>query len=160
MRSVHNWTLFVSLPSYIKDTNHAFNTFRDFNLQAKTNSFSLWTQLSPTTKDSWYSNIFLTNVLSNNLAPKRLFASLNSFSRLTAFRSRYYKLTESLWALKWDLVMLTFLSASSNTNFSTNSTAPNRNFTGATSMIALVQHLCSRQELDYFIAWVILFIRL
>ena len=30
-----------SLPSYIKDTNHALKTFCDF--QAKTNSFSLWT---------------------------------------------------------------------------------------------------------------------
>ena len=74
------------------------------------------------TKDFWHSNIFLTNAQTKNLAPKPLFASLNSFSRLTAFLSRITitsKLTESLWALKWDLVMLTFLSASSNNNFST-----------------------------------------
>ena len=60
-------------------------------------------------------------------------------------------LTESVWALKWDLVMLTFLSVSSNNNFSTNSTALNRNSTAATSTIALAQHHCSRQELVYFI---------
>ena len=43
--------------------------------------------------------------------------------------------------------MLTFLSASSNNNFSTNLTALNRNSTAATSTTAS----CSRQELDYFI---------
>ena len=59
-------------------------------------------------------------------------------------------LTESLWAVKWDLVMLTFLSASSNNNFDKfDGTKPKlyRRYIddcfGATS--------CSRQELDYFI---------
>ena len=93
---------------------------------------------------------FLTNALTNNLAPKRIFASLNSFSHLTAFRSRVTitnKLTESLWALKWDLVMLIFLSASSNNNCSTNLTAQNRNFTAATSIVAFAQHLAADKSL-------------
>ena len=151
-----------SLPSYIKDTNHALKTFRYFNFPGQNKLIftmditSLYTVIPrPTTKDSWHSNIFLTNALTNNLAPKRLFASLNSFSHLTAFPSRITitsKLTESLWALNgtYNVVMLTFLSASSNNNISTNSTALNRNSTvaiddcfGAAS--------CSRQELDYFI---------
>ena len=38
------------------------------------------------------------------------------------------KLTESLWALIWDLAMLTFLSASSSNNFSTNLTARKLNY--------------------------------
>ena len=37
--------LVKSLPSYIKDTNHALEMFRDFNFPAKTNSFLLWTLL-------------------------------------------------------------------------------------------------------------------
>ena len=63
-------------------------------------------------------------------------------SVLTRWRERPIKkkLTESLWALKWDLVMLTFLSASSSNNFLTNLTAPNLNSTATTSMIALAQH--------------------
>ena len=51
-----------SVPSYIKDTNHALKTFRDFNFPGQNkNSFSLWTyiQLSLTMKDSWHFNIFL-----------------------------------------------------------------------------------------------------
>ena len=31
-----------SLPSYIKDSQHALQIFRDFNFLAKTNLFSLW----------------------------------------------------------------------------------------------------------------------
>ena len=31
-----------SLPSYVKDSQHALHIFRDFNFLAKTNLFSLW----------------------------------------------------------------------------------------------------------------------
>ena len=46
--------------------------------------------------------------------------------------------------------MLTFLSALSSNNFSTNLTALNRNSTAATSTTALAQHLAA-DELDHFI---------
>ena len=53
-----------------------------------------------------------------------------------------------------------FLSASSNNNFLTNSTAPNRNSTAATSTIALAQHLAADKSLTTSLHRLILFIRL
>ena len=82
-----------SLPSYIKDTNNALKTFRDFNCPGEnkliftndiTYLYIFYTQLFLTIKDSWRSNPFLTNASTNNLTPKRLLASLNSFLLSTA----------------------------------------------------------------------------
>ena len=53
--------------------------------------------------------------------------------------------------------MLTFLSGSSNNNFSTNSTALNRNSTAATSTIALAQHLAADKSLTTSLHRLILF---
>ena len=105
-------------------------------------------------KDSWHSNIFLTSALTNNLAPKRLFASLNSFSHLTAFRYRVTitnKLTESLWALKlipsYANLFVGFIEQQFFDKFEGTKAELHRRYIddcfGATS--------CSRQELGYFI---------
>ena len=56
--------------------------------------------------------------------------------------------------------MLTFLPVSSSNNFSTNLTGPNLNFTAATWMIALEQHLVADESLTILSHRVILFIRI
>ena len=143
-----------SLPSYSKDTNHALKTFQ-FSRPKQTHFHYGHIHLSPTTKDSWHSNIFLTNALTNNQAPKRLFPSLYSFSRLTAFLSRV-TITSKLIGVAMGTKMgpsytnlfVGFIEQQFFDKFEGTKPELYRRYIddcfGATP--------CSRQELDYFIA--------
>ena len=73
-----------SLPTYIKDTNHALNILKQFSFPGN-NKFSLpWTSplyilLFRTMKGFWHLNTFSTNASSKNPQPTHYFVWLNLF---------------------------------------------------------------------------------
>ena len=157
-----------SLPSYIKDSNHALEIFRNFNFSGENKIIftiditSLYTVIS-NNEGLRRSNTFLINVLSKNRARKPYSIQLNWFSLSTAFRlvtTTTNKSTVLQWEPKWDLATPTSSQASSKTNFSPTTTDQNLIFTNATSMTASALLHPAEKNLTYLLTQSILFTRL
>ena len=157
-----------SLPSYIKDTNHALKTFRDFNFPGQNKLIftmditSLYTVI-PNHEGLLALKYFFDQRANKEPSPETLIRlaelvlTLNCFS----FSDNYYKQINGVaMGTKMGPSYANLLSASSNNNFSTNLTALNRNSTAATSTTALAQHLAADKNLTTSLHRLILFIRL
>ena len=150
-----------SLPSYIKDTNHALQTFRDFNFPGQNKLIftmditSLYTVIPNHEGLSAIKYIFLTNVLTNNLARTEtliclaeLVLTLNCFS----FTGNYYKeingvVVDTKMGPSYGNLFVGYIEQQFFEKFESTKPELYRRYIddcfGATS--------CSRQELDYFI---------
>ena len=136
-----------SLPSHIKDTNHALKIFRDFTFSGK-NKFiftmditSLYTVIPNNEGLSalkFYFDQRSTKEPSSEtlLRLAELVLTLNCFS---FSNNHYQQIMVSPWALKWDPAMPISSWVTLKTNFSTNTTDLNLNYIVATSMTASAQ---------------------
>ena len=157
-----------SLPSYIKDTNHALKTFRDFNFSGQKKLIFTMDITSLYTVIPNHEGLLALKYFFDQHANKQpstetlirlaeLVLTLNCFS----FSDNYYKQINGVaMGTKMGPSYANLFVGFIEQQFFDKFDGTNRNFTAATSTIALAQHLAADKSLTTSLHRLILFIRL